>query len=99
MTQLIRYQWELPCEISNKTTRGITEFKRLKAELHKGNNVMRQLRAELNGTKGFRADMGKQLKQFGILAISALSTTAFCFLFRYNQANKLAQVLLINLYL
>jgi TP901 family phage tail tape measure protein len=77
MSQLSRYQRELRREISTTTTKGTADYRRLKAELHQVNNAVRQQRAELNGTKGFWADMGKQLKQFGILAISALGATAF----------------------
>lgn len=77
MTQLSRYQRELKREISVTTTKGTADYKRLKAELLQVNGVLRQQRAELNGTKGFWADMGKQLKQFGVLAISALGATAF----------------------
>lgn len=77
MTQLSRYQRELRREISVTTTRGTADYKRLKAELNDVNRELRSQRAELNGTKGFWADMGRQLKQFGILAISALGATAF----------------------
>ncbi len=77
MTQLSRYQRELRREISTTATKGTADYKRLKAELNDVNRELRSQRAELNGTKGFWADMGRQLKQFGILAISALGATAF----------------------
>lgn len=77
ISQLTRYQRELRREITVGTTKGTAEYKKLKAELNQVNALVRQQRAELNGTKGFWADMGKQLKQFGVLAISALGATAF----------------------
>lgn len=75
--QLTRYQRELRREMQNTTTRGTQEYRRLRAELDKVNAAVRTQRAELNGTKGFFAGMGRELKAFGVMAVGALGATAF----------------------
>lgn len=76
MGQLIRYQKELNREIVHGTTSGTQRYKELKAELTQVNAVLRNQRAELNGTKGFFAGLGKEIKQFGLLALGYLGANA-----------------------
>lgn len=75
MTQLSRYQRELRKEIQNTTTQGTADYKRLNTELQKVNKLLAQQRAELNGTKGFFADIQRELKSFAVLAVGALGVT------------------------
>src|SRR5690606_16448449 len=74
--QLTHYQGELRREISNTTTRGTSDYKKLRDAILTLNSAVRQQRAELNGTQGFLGEMGKSLKGFGVMALGAFGITA-----------------------
>jgi chromosome segregation ATPase len=77
MTQLRRHQKELMSELNNTVTYGTKKYRELEIEIQRVNAAIRQQQASLNGTKGFFAGLGKEIKQFGVLAIGFLGIGAF----------------------
>ena len=86
LTQLIRYEKDLQRTRSNSTTRGTAEYKRLTAEIKKASAAIRQQRMEARGMSGMWSKMSKEVKQFGLIALSYLGFTAIT-----SQLNNLIQ--------
>lgn len=76
LTQLVRHEQELKRTRSNTTTQGTAEYKRLNAEIKRVSAAVRQQRMEATNMGGVWSKIGKEVKQFGLLAISYLGVTA-----------------------
>jgi TP901 family phage tail tape measure protein len=77
MGQLIRHQKDLTREITYGATFGTQRYRELQAQIQQVNGVIRQQRAELNGTAGIFHNIAKEVKQFGMLALGYLGASAF----------------------
>ncbi len=75
LQQLIRHTRDLERTRSNSTTRGTAEYKKLTAEIAKANALIQKQKMEARGMGGIWNSLGKEVKQFGVLALGYLGLT------------------------